>query len=94
MIVVIQCASRKKPTAGHLRTRAGKPVMFVANPDAAPPDDRHAHACPDDASDTGRSWRSALLQYNEPRATTPWDCFRLGSSTAGRPTHFWPTTTA
>ena len=71
MIVVIQCASSKRPTAGHLRTRVGKPVMFVANPDAAPPDDRRVYARPDDASDTGRSWRSALLQYNDAPGKNP-----------------------
>ena len=64
MIAVIQCAATKQPDAGCLRSGAGKPVMFVANPDAAPRDDRHLYARPDDMSDRGLSWREVLLDYN------------------------------
>ena len=60
MKVVIQCASRKNPSAGTLRTAGGKPVIFVAHPELAPPDAAHLHARPDDISDDGRSWRTRL----------------------------------
>ena len=65
MIVVIQCAARKAADAGHLRTQDGRNVMFVANPDLAPPDDECIYARPDDVADTGTSWRTVLRQYNE-----------------------------
>ena len=64
MIVVIQCAAKKKPEAGHLRRRDGQKVLFVAEPAAAPASTTHAYARPDDISDTGVSWRAALLGYN------------------------------
>ena len=65
MIVVIQCAARKAADAGHLRTHDGRNVMFVANPDLAPPDDECIYARPDDVAETGTSWRTVLRQYNE-----------------------------
>lgn len=65
MIVVIQCAARKAADAGHLRTQDGRNVMFVANPDLAPPDDECIYARPDDVDETGTSWRTVLRQYNE-----------------------------
>ena len=40
MKVVIQCAGRKNPSAGTFRTAGGKPVIFVAHPELAPPDAR------------------------------------------------------
>lgn len=64
MIVVIQCAGRKRPEAGHLRTRQGKLVLFVADPSKAPPSDTYMYARPDDPSDTGLTWRELLKQYN------------------------------
>ena len=67
MIVVIQCAARKQLNAGTLRTRAGKPVCFVANPPPAP-HDRFAYARPDDLSDTGETWRNVLIRYNRESA--------------------------
>jgi len=36
MIVVIQCAASKRAGAGRLRLADGKPVMLVAEPEAAP----------------------------------------------------------
>ncbi len=36
MIVVIQCAARKRPDAGHLKSTDGRQVIFVADPDSAP----------------------------------------------------------
>jgi hypothetical protein len=46
MIAVIQCAGRKLPGAGHLLTATGKPVIFVGNPAAAPPDAAHVPMTP------------------------------------------------
>ena len=65
MIVVIQCAARKATNAGHLHTLDGRKVMFVANPELAPPGGNLIYARPDDVSDTGESWRTILRQYNE-----------------------------
>jgi hypothetical protein len=65
MIIVIQCAARKKPSAGHLRTKIGQPVLFVANPAMAPADKAVVYARPDDPSDNGESWRTRLLAYNK-----------------------------
>jgi hypothetical protein len=64
MKVVIQCAGRKNPSAGTFRTADGKPVLFVAHPELAPPNSARFHARPDDVSDDGRSWRTRLLEYN------------------------------
>jgi hypothetical protein len=64
MIVVIQCAASKRPNAGRLRARDGRPVLFVANPDMAPPDSDQLYARPDDLSDAGVSWRQLLLRRN------------------------------
>ena len=64
MILVIQCAARKRPEAGHLRTLDGRKVMFIADPGAAPDGVSHAYARPDDAFDTGKSWRTILREYN------------------------------
>jgi hypothetical protein len=71
MIFVIQCAGSKRPDAGHLVSSAGKPVIFVANPEAAPADDEFVHARPDDPSGNGTSWRDMLLKYNEEGQDNP-----------------------
>jgi len=71
MIVVIQCAAQKQPEAGFLRTRAGKKVLFVANPAAAPLARGLIFAHPDDLSDTGLSWREMLLLYNRTPSDNP-----------------------
>lgn len=63
-IVVIQCAGRKRPNAGHLRSSDGRNVLFVAEPDDAPKDVPYAYAHPDGADDAGEPWREKLLQYN------------------------------
>ena len=63
MKIVIQCAARKDPSAGHLRTVDGRDVMFVAQPTLAPPASAH-YARPDDVSDDGRTWRERLVAYN------------------------------
>ena len=64
MIVVIQCAARKRPSAGYWRTAEGKRVLFVADPSAAPAIDGVAWARPDDISDMGKTWRNEVLAYN------------------------------
>ena len=64
MIVVIQCAAKKRAEAGFLRTKDGKKVLFVGDPAAAPPSDALLYARPDDLSDGDVTWRDALLQYN------------------------------
>lgn len=64
MIVVIQCAAKKRDGAGHLRTKDGTPVLFVADPDKAPPKAGYVYARPDDIADDGNSWRDILLGYN------------------------------
>ncbi|MYA59569.1 MAG: hypothetical protein F4X40_03280 [Chloroflexi bacterium] len=64
MIIVIQCAAGKQDHAGHLQTRDGRNVMFVAKPDAAPANTGQLFARPDDVSDTGKSWRTVLHEYS------------------------------
>lgn len=71
MIVVIQCAAKKKPNAGHLHWRDGRNVLFVADPDSAPDNAARAYARPDDIADTGESWRTELLKYNEAPGNNP-----------------------
>ena len=65
MKVVIQCAARKRSNAGHLATRDGKLVDFVARPELAPAKANRIYARPDDISDLGLSWREQLREYNE-----------------------------
>ena len=38
--------------------------MFVARPDVAPPGGGQVYARPDDITDTGKSWRTVLQEYN------------------------------
>jgi hypothetical protein len=71
MIVVVQCAARKKPDAGQMMTAAGKPVLFVATPEEAPAAPGNVFARPDDPSDSGVPWRQALLRYNETPEDNP-----------------------
>jgi hypothetical protein len=70
MIVVMQCAARKQPHAGHMRTQDGRRVCFVADPAMAPADDC-LYARPDDPSDLGPSWRELLLRYNKEERGNP-----------------------
>jgi hypothetical protein len=63
MIVVMQCAGKKQPGAGHMRTADGRKVLF-AHPDRAPAGDS-VYAHPDDGAGAGETWRSKLLRYNE-----------------------------
>lgn len=71
MIAVIQCAANKRPGAGHLLASDGRPLQFVAHPEAAPADDAVMYAQPDDLRDTGVSWREALLKYNLEKRDNP-----------------------
>ena len=75
MIMVIQCAARKNPDAGHLKTASGKPVLFVADPQAAPAKPAHVYARPDDPSDRGMSWRQLLANYNEHPEDNPFGLY-------------------
>ncbi len=71
MKVVIQCAARKRSNAGRLRTRDGRSVVFVADPESAPRRGGHLYARPDDISDRGISWRAVLQEYNEAPGDNP-----------------------
>ena len=71
MIFVIQCAGKKRPTAGCLRDADGREVLFVGNPENAPSDTPYRYARPDDISDTGDSWRTELLRYNDTPGDNP-----------------------
>ncbi|MDE0209488.1 MAG: hypothetical protein OXJ64_06355 [Boseongicola sp.] len=71
MKVVIQCAKGKRRDAGRLRTVDGRSVMFVARPEFTMPGRERIHAKPDDPSDTGRSWRAVLEEYNASPKVNP-----------------------
>ncbi|WP_037431321.1 hypothetical protein [Sinorhizobium fredii] len=64
MMIVIQCAARKRADAGTLKTAGGQDVLFVANPDVAPAGENSLYARPDDDAGDGLSWRRKLLDYN------------------------------
>ncbi|MBL8386534.1 MAG: hypothetical protein JNM90_25845 [Burkholderiales bacterium] len=71
MNVVIQCAASKRVDAGCMRTDVGRPVVFVANPLAAPTSDVLEYARPDDVARDGRTWRELLLEYNKAPGSNP-----------------------
>jgi len=71
MKIVIQCAAKKDPCAGFLTNGDGKPVLFVANPETAPPSDAYRYACPDDPAKSGKSWRELLIDYNNRAGNNP-----------------------
>jgi len=71
MMVVIQCAAKKRPDAGHLTLLDGKPVVFVADPELAPSNGACGYARPDDRSERGLSWREELLSYNNKPEDNP-----------------------
>jgi hypothetical protein len=71
MIVVIQCASRKRADAGRLRSENGRPVVFVTDPLAPAADAGLEYARPDDPASTGMSWRQTLLEYNREGTGNP-----------------------
>jgi hypothetical protein len=72
MIVVIQCAAKKRPYAGRFRAADGRPVLFVGDPLSAPASEC-LYARPDDPSDRGPSWRELLVRYNERPSENPFD---------------------
>ena len=74
MKIVIQCASGKETSAGHMQTKDGKQVIFVAQPQLAPHDDK-IYATPDDQSDWQKSWRSLLEEYNKSPGKYPWNLY-------------------
>ena len=55
---------KSTPSARSLRTSDEREVLFVAQPDLAPPDAIQHYARPDDVSDDGRTWRERLVAYN------------------------------
>lgn len=69
MIAVIQCAARKRPGAGHFTIGTAQPIAFVARPTIAPASDDVVYTRPDDMSPDGRTWREALLRYNDENST-------------------------
>jgi len=71
MIVVIQCAAKKKQDAGCLRKGDGKKILFIADPDKAPVKKDCVYARPDDLSDKGPPWRELLLKYNAGPGNNP-----------------------
>ena len=83
MIAVIQCAARKQARAGRLQLSTGKPVVFVADPKAAPADDAVVYARPEDLVDDGTSWRDVLKKYNAEQRDNPHGRLQPGHSTAG-----------
>jgi hypothetical protein len=73
MKIVIQCARSKDPQAGTLKTPAGIPVSFVANPELVEEKDTDTiYQRPDDITDNNKSWRDLLLQY-QTESTNPWN---------------------
>jgi hypothetical protein len=72
MKVVIQCAGRKAPGAGALRTRTGQRVKLVAHPEQAPSSTEWLYAHPDGPSDApGQTWRQQLVAYNKSPRDNP-----------------------
>lgn len=63
MIVVIQCAGRKRLNGGSLCTTSGEQVQFVGDPSKAPPRAGQVYARPDDPAGDGSSWREKLAAY-------------------------------
>lgn len=72
MIIVVQCAGTKQPTAGHLRTMDGKKVMFVAHPESAPDTPHILYAHPDGPSDQFGTWRDVLQRHNKEEVDNDW----------------------
>jgi len=65
MIAVIQAAACRPPDTGHMKTRDGRRVLFVADPDQAPGDPGICHARPDSRSNFCITWRKLVVGYNE-----------------------------
>ncbi len=71
MIVVIQCAARKRSGAGSFRNSEGLSVKFVAQPLEAPKQTGSVYCRPDDPADVKSSWRTKLIEYNRTTHTNP-----------------------
>lgn len=71
MKIVIQCPASKDHTAGTMRTKDGKPVVFVADPGIAPATTHHVYARPDDPAEDGWRWRDHVLGYNRELGINP-----------------------
>jgi hypothetical protein len=71
MIAVIQSAMGRQPHAGHMKTRDGRRVLFVADPEQAPGEPGLCHARPDSPSNFCVTWRKLVAGYNENRRNNP-----------------------
>lgn len=71
MTVVIQCAAGKSLAAGHMVTETGQQVLFVADPTKAPQNTSLVYQRPDDADQSGVTWREKLLEYNRDSTDNP-----------------------
>lgn len=71
MIAVIQSAAGRQPHAGHMETRDGRRVLFVADPKQAPSEPGLCHARPDSRSSFCVTWRKLVVGYNENRRNNP-----------------------
>jgi len=77
MIIVIQCAGRKNCKCGYMKTRGGRRVVFVADPERAPANPGFLYQRPDDKYDSQHSWRDRLLSYNKKeKQSNPWGLCR------------------
>jgi len=65
MYAVIQGAAGRQPHTGHMQTRDGRRVLFVADPSQAPDEPGVCHARPDAISNFCATWRKLVLGYNE-----------------------------
>lgn len=75
MKIVIQCAAKKNSDAGCMTNKDGVRILFVADPDAAPPSNELIYARPDDIAEGGKSWRDLLLNYNKQPHSNPPDLY-------------------
>lgn len=64
MIAAIQSSPGRRPRAGHMKTRDGRRILFVADPEQAPSEPGVLHARPDSLSHFGAPWRNLLQSYN------------------------------
>jgi hypothetical protein len=81
VIVVIQCAGRKRQNAGSFRTKTGRSISFVAHPEFAPLETSSFYARPDDPSDAVGTWRDQLIAYNASPGSNPLGCCPHSSCT-------------
>lgn len=82
MKIVIQCAAGKNDAAGTMRSKDGKPVLFVADPMRAPERSDILYARPDDKAEDGWRWRDHVSSYNSNPGVNPlgllraWNLYR------------------